>query len=181
MYPKEEKKPVKAASLSTPLSEEVATTGSAEVKDTMPSLLNSIINLISILVKILGKVHELLMGDRVYMTHVNPDGTAYSCFVAKEEVKKSGYDIDWRMDGRSEVFKKMIDDHLIEEYFPPDSHIRGLRVSRTFNNGIYNEYKEYFVLDAEFFNLPFVFSREGQRFNENSWRQFKKRQQVFSK
>lgn len=174
MFPNEEKKPVKAASLSTPLSEEVATTGSAEVKSAKPSLLISLINLISIFSKILDRVHELLLGDRVYMTYVNSDGTSYSGFVTKDEVKKSEYEVDWKMYGRADVLKQMVDDHLLEEYFP-DNRTRGLRVSRAFRTMVYGQYADCFVSDVEFYSLSFIYSSDGQRFNSESWRQFKKR------
>lgn len=178
MFPNEEKKPVKAASLSTPLSEEVATTGSAEVKSTKPSLLISLINLISVLVKILDRVHELLLGDRVYMTRVTPDGTAYSGFITKEEVRKSEYAVDWKLHGLADVLQQMVDDCLLEEYFPPNSNIRGLRVLRTFDTATYCKYIEHFASEGEFYNLPFIFSGDGKRFNSNSWRQFKARHQT---
>ena len=136
MFPNEEKKPVKAILQATPLAEEVATAGSTEVNGIKPSLLNSIINLISVFIKILDRVHELLLGDRVYMTYVNYDGTSYSGFVTKDEVKKSEYEVDWKMYGRADVLKQMVDDHLLEEYFP-DNRTRGLRVSRAFDTKVY--------------------------------------------
>lgn len=175
---KSKKEPVDATLSATPLAEEVTNTGSTEVNGIKPSLLNSIINLISVLVKILDIIHELLLGDRVYMTRVNPDGTAYSGFVTKEEIKKSDFEIDWKLHGLAGVLQKMIDDHLMEEYFPSNSHIRGLRVLRTFDTATYYKYVDYFVSDVEFYNLPFIFSSDGQRFNSNSWRQFKARHQT---
>ena len=175
---KSKKEPVDATLSATPLAEEVTNTGSTEVKDTKPSLLISIIHLISILAKILERVHELLMGDRVYMTHVSPDGTAYSGFITKEEVRKSEYAVDWKLHGLADVLQQMVDDCLLEEYFPPRSNIRGLRVLRTFDTATYYKYVDYFVSDVEFYNLPFIFSSDGQRFNSNSWRQFKARHQT---
>ena len=175
---KSKKEPDEATLSATPLAEEVTNTGSTEVNGIKPSLLNSIINLISILAKILERVHELLMGDRVYMTHVSPDGTAYSGFITKEEVRKSEYAVDWKIHGLADVLQQMVDDCLLEEYFPPRSNIRGLRVLRTFDTATYYKYVDYFVSDVEFYNLPFIFSSDGQRFNSNSWRQFKARHQT---
>ena len=175
---KSKKEPVKAILSATPLAEEVATAGSTEVNGIKPSLLNSIINLISILAKILERVHELLMGDRVYMTHVSSDGTAYSGFITKEEVRKSEYAVDWKLHGLADVLQQMIEDGLLEEYFPANSNIRGLRVIRTFDTATYCKYVDHFASDGEFYNLPFIFSGDGKRFNSNSWRQFKARHQT---
>ena len=171
---KSKKEPVEATLSATPLAEEVATAGSTEVNGIKPSLLNSIINLISVFIKILDRVHELLLGDRVYMTYVNSDGTSYSGFVTKDEVKKSEYEVDWKMYGRADVLKQMVDDHLLEEYFP-DNRTRGLRVSRAFDTKVYGQYADCFVSDVEFYSLSFIYSSDGQRFNSESWRQFKKR------
>ena len=171
---KSKKEPVEATLSATPLAEEVTNTGSTEVNGIKPSLLNSIINLISIFSKILDRVHELLLGDRVYMTYVNSDGTSYSGFVTKDEVKKSEYEVDWKMYGRADVLKQMVDDHLLEEYFP-DNRTRGLRVSRAFRTMVYGQYADCFVSDVEFYSLSFIYSSDGQRFNSESWRQFKKR------
>ena len=175
---KSKKEPVKATLSATPLAEEVTNTGSTEVNDHKPSLLISLVHLISVLAKILERVHELLMGDRVYMTRVTRDGTAYSGFITKEEVRKSEYAVDWKLHGLADVLQQMVDDCLLEEYFPPNSNIRGLRVLRTFDTATYCKYIEHCASDGEFYNLPFIFSGDGKRFNSNSWRQFKARHQT---
>ena len=174
MFEKDEKMPA-SETCDTPMFNVKAGAGNKADMSAVDTLTSSThFNVIRKLITLIGLVISFFSGDTGLIFRTFPDGTKTVFVEEKASVIVPKYVIDWQCYEKADVLKLMVAGDLLEEYFP-DKQTRGLRLSDKFDTHKYSRYVSNFINDLEFISLPFIFSKEGIRLSENTWRQFKKR------